>query len=138
LDSIIGEALSRLSDASGGWARISRPSGRSSYAVFAAPLDLTDEELITSGAMALLFVYDLARQPKADPEMLSSVFGLTAAEARIASVLAAGHSLESAAAIAGVQPSTARAHLKAIFHKTGVHRQQELVRILASLSRSHL
>jgi DNA-binding CsgD family transcriptional regulator/PAS domain-containing protein len=138
LNSIIVEALSPPSSTSSGWARISKPSGHAPYAVFAAPLDLTDEELTTSGAKVLLFVHDLASQPNADPEMLSSVFGLTEAEARMAVVLAGGQSIESAAAMTGVQPSTARAHLKAIFHKTGVHRQQDLVRILTSLSLSHL
>ena len=138
LDGIIVEALLASGRSSSGWARISRPSGRSPYAVFAAPLDLEDEELTANGARALLFVYDLARQPKANPEMLSSIFGLTDAEAGIAALLAAGHSLESVAATAGIQPSTARAHLKAIFNKTGVHRQQDLMRILTSLSLSHL
>jgi DNA-binding CsgD family transcriptional regulator len=138
LDGIIVEALSVSGRTSSGWARISRPSGRSPYAVFAAPLDLEDEELTTDGARALLFVYDLATQPKCRPEMLASLFGLTEAEAGIGTLLAAGHNLESAAAMAGVQPSTARAHLKAIFHKTGVHRQQDLMRILTSLSLSHI
>lgn len=134
LDSIIVQALSASGKTSSGWARISRPSGRAPYAVFAAPINLTDDELTSNGARVLLFIYDLARQPQADPEMLSCVFGLTEAEVGIARMLAAGHNLESAAAMAGVQPSTARAHLKAIFHKTGLHRQQDLVRILTSLS----
>ena len=66
--------------------------------------------------------------------MLASLYGLTDAEARLAGALSGGHSLESAAALLRIQPSTARAHLKAVFRKVGVNRQQDLVRLLASLS----
>lgn len=138
LDGIIAEGISPRTSTSSGWARISRPTGRVPYAVFAAPLKLNDEELTANGARVLLFVHDLARQTEADPKMLCTLFGLTDAEARVAGALAAGHSLQSASATVGIQPGTARAHLKAIFQKTGVHRQQDLVRVLTSLSVTHL
>ena len=66
--------------------------------------------------------------------MLASLYGLTETEARLASALSGGHSLESAAALLRHRPSTARAHLKAVFRKVGVNRQQDLVRMLATLS----
>jgi DNA-binding CsgD family transcriptional regulator len=59
---------------------------------------------------------------------------LTNAEARLASALSVGHSLESASALLGIRTATARTELKAVFHKTGVSRQQDLVRLLTSLS----
>jgi DNA-binding CsgD family transcriptional regulator len=65
--------------------------------------------------------------------MLGGVYGLTEAEARLASALSAGHSIESAAANLGVQVTTARSQLKSVFRKVGVNRQQDLTRILASL-----
>ena len=65
--------------------------------------------------------------------MLIDLFGLTAAEARLASALSMGHSLESAAHFLGLSVETVRTYLKSIFHKVGVSRQAELARLLASL-----
>ncbi len=44
--------------------------------------------------------------------------------------LANGLSLEEAAENLGIMRNTARAHLRAIFSKTGVRRQAELVRVM--------
>jgi DNA-binding CsgD family transcriptional regulator len=68
------------------------------------------------------------------PEMtLRSTFRLTETEARLASQLAFGNSLEGVADQLGIAKETARSHLKSIFAKTGVHRQAELVAVLAKL-----
>jgi DNA-binding CsgD family transcriptional regulator len=64
---------------------------------------------------------------------LRSAFRLTETEARLASQLAFGNSLEGAADQFGIAKETARSHLKSIFAKTGVHRQAELVAVLAKL-----
>lgn len=58
---------------------------------------------------------------------LRSLFGLTPSEARLAQALAAGSSLEAAAHSISVSVGSARTYLKAIFQKTGVSRQAELV-----------
>lgn len=62
--------------------------------------------------------------------MAAAHFGLTPAEARLAVALADGLSVEEAAAQLTVAVHTARSQLKAIFAKTGVHRQSELVALL--------
>jgi DNA-binding CsgD family transcriptional regulator len=68
------------------------------------------------------------------PEMsLRSVFRLSEAEARLATQLAFGNSLETVADQFGIAKETARSQLKSIFAKTGVHRQAELVAVLAKL-----
>jgi len=61
---------------------------------------------------------------------LQSAFGLTAAEAAIASALAAGKSISQIAARQSISPHTARVHVKSIFGKTGTKRQAELVSLL--------
>jgi DNA-binding CsgD family transcriptional regulator len=77
-----------------------------------------------------------------DPELASrdtsdglvALYGLTPAEARLASLLAAGWSLAEAAEKLSIQLSTARGVLKAVFAKTGTRRQASLVSlILAAL-----
>ena len=64
---------------------------------------------------------------------LRSVFRLTEAEARLATQMAFGNSLESVADQFGIAKETARSQLKSVFAKTGVHRQAELVAMLAKL-----
>jgi DNA-binding CsgD family transcriptional regulator len=57
-------------------------------------------------------------------------FGLTAAETAFALEIVKGHGRRAAAEQLGISVSTARSHLSSIFHKTGTHRQAELVRLL--------
>jgi DNA-binding CsgD family transcriptional regulator len=83
---------------------------------------------------ALLVVTDLASQPKPAAELAREAFGLTATEARLATTLASGESLRAAAEGRGMTHETARGHLKSIFSKVGVHRQTELVAVLANLT----
>src|ERR1039458_6421023 len=64
---------------------------------------------------------------------LKSYFGLSIAEARLAQHLASGEALEDAAKDLGISKNTARVQLKAAFTKLNVHRQAELVALLAQL-----
>lgn len=61
-------------------------------------------------------------------DLLMRQFGLTNSEARLASHMAKGMSLEDAAAACGITKNSARTYLKYIFEKTHVNRQVELVR----------
>lgn len=63
---------------------------------------------------------------------VGAFYGLTRAEARLASKLAEGLSLEEAAKMLAITLHTARSQLKAVFAKTGVGRQSELVALLLS------
>lgn len=58
-------------------------------------------------------------------------YGLTAAEEEVARALSDGVSLRTLAARRGVSVNTVRNQLGAVFDKTGVRRQQDLVRLLA-------
>jgi DNA-binding CsgD family transcriptional regulator len=65
--------------------------------------------------------------------VLKSYFGLSIAEARLAQRLASGEALEDAANHLGISKHTARVQLRAVFAKVNVHRQAELVAVLAQL-----
>lgn len=89
---------------------------------------------IFSGGLSLIVMNVSAgsyRQP--DLTILRALFDLSPAESRLAGKLAIGESLASAAVHCHIQPSTARAYLEQIFHKTGCHRQAELVALLVGL-----
>lgn len=85
---------------------------------------------LASRAAILMTIADAAG-PAADAfEPLRRLHGFTPAESRLACALAGGESLRDAATRMGVTYSTARGYLKLLFHKTGTHRQAELVAML--------
>lgn len=85
------------------------------------------------GARALLILSSLAPRPPLSTSLLTGTFGLSPAEARLAAILGAGIDLRTAAEELGVARDTARNQLKAVFAKTGAHRQSELVKLLTKL-----
>ena len=82
------------------------------------------------GARAILLIRDLEGNAAFDQALLAATFELTPAQARLATRLARGDSVEAAAQEAGIALATARNQLKTIFQKTGTHRQAELVALL--------
>ncbi len=66
-------------------------------------------------------------------DAMRSLFGLTAAEARVACLVAAGSGVRTAAADLNVAPPTVRTQLLRAYAKTGTCRQAELARLVAQL-----
>ena len=89
-----------------------------------------------SAALRPARVIYLERRARPPQEALHASFGLTAAEARLAIKMASGAALETVADELRISKETARNQLKAVFHKTGVRRQAELVALLASFLNS--
>lgn len=83
--------------------------------------------------VVMLLFYHPASAPAIDPGLLYAVFGLTPAEARIASLLAEGLSLKEIAQQQGTQHETVRKQLRSIYIKTSTNRQPDLVRLLLHL-----
>lgn len=81
----------------------------------------------------------LIRQPRRnsliiDRDLVIALFGLSVREAQIAAQLCEGASIAEISVSLRIVPETVRFHLKSIFEKTDVHRQTELVALLAPLS----
>lgn|SRR5262245_16214154 len=77
---------------------------------------------------AALVLLTLARSGMViPPRAIQVVFGLSPAEARLASAIAAGHNLVDYANGAGLSRNTVRNQLAVVFAKTGTSRQTELV-----------
>jgi len=77
-----------------------------------------------------VFIRDpqLAAEPQ--QQVIGRLYSLTPTEASLAMLLANGLNLDEAAAELFVSRNTARAHLRAVFAKTGVTRQSGLVRLI--------
>ena len=81
---------------------------------------------------AILILRDPERRPIVPARSLIGFFGLSPAEALLASEIARGASIEEAAQRIGISRNTARSQLQSTFMKTGTNRQGELVRMLLS------
>lgn len=66
-------------------------------------------------------------------DIAAAIFGLSAAQRRLAGLIAEGQSLPDAARQMGISANTAKTHLQRIYDKTGVHNQPALVRVLLSV-----
>jgi DNA-binding CsgD family transcriptional regulator len=82
---------------------------------------------IFDGSRAIVVISDLTRTSITDTALLSMVFGLTNAEARLTAALCEGLDLYAVAANFGISRQTVRGQLKSVFAKTGARRQAELV-----------
>jgi len=71
------------------------------------------------------------------PERLPVLYGLSPAEAKLASSLVALKNLEQTAIDSGIAISTARAQLRSIFDKTGARSQPELLMLMATGTLAH-
>ena len=111
--------------------RVTRPSGRPAYEIVVRPTPqglLADDRRL-SARVAVVIGSDVGERAPAElsAEAVQQFFGLTRKEAALALRLAAGRSLLEAARDQGISLNTARAHLRAIFAKTGIDRQSRLV-----------
>ena len=68
----------------------------------------------------------------------ANLFGLTAAQGRVAALILAGESLSDASQVLGISDNTVRSHLKQIYLKTETHSQIELVRLHARVCSEHI
>lgn len=84
-----------------------------------------------NAASAIAIFTPVALGAAPDITVLSGLFDLTGAEARIAREIASCRTVEEIAAQSGVSVSTVRTQLKSVLAKTGTRRQAELVGLLA-------
>lgn len=86
---------------------------------------------------AVVLIFSLGKNKTvAAPSQLMQLFGLSPAEARLAHELGGGMSIIDYAERYSVSVATARTQLRAVLHKTGESRQQDLVRMLIALPRN--
>jgi DNA-binding CsgD family transcriptional regulator len=81
---------------------------------------------------------DLEARPSVLAADLMRVFSLTAAEARLADRLLREEALEAAAEGPGVSYSTARNQLRAVYQKTDMHSQAQLIALISRLAKPQI
>jgi DNA-binding CsgD family transcriptional regulator len=86
------------------------------------------------GPHTVLILIDLDRRHKPNTLALQRIFGLTAAEARLAQLIARGDAPTEIAQAHGLSLATVRSQLASVFDKTQTRRQAELVALVTQLS----
>jgi DNA-binding CsgD family transcriptional regulator/PAS domain-containing protein len=118
--------------------RISRQSGAPALLILAVPLPrppFAFWESIGKGR-ALVVIVDPSAESHAQAATMQAAFGLTAAEARVALLLASGVTSGKMPALLGLTTDTIKTHLRRCYAKTGTHSQAELMRLLTMLPRT--
>ncbi|MBB6122312.1 helix-turn-helix transcriptional regulator [Sphingobium subterraneum] len=103
------------------------------FAIHILPIIGTAREVCDSDGV-LMIIADPSNRNVPSSDLLRLLFDLTPAEARLARLIARGQTVSEVATRAGIQENTVRAHLKAIYAKTGFSRQTDLALALVSLA----
>ena len=111
-----------------------RIRGRSgnTYVADAVPMP-RDIQSVLNGVATLVTIHEVEQEQVSLLRILGEHFHLSARESELALKLAGGAAIADIAREMGVTVVTARDHLKAVFSKTGTHRQAELVALFRDL-----
>jgi DNA-binding CsgD family transcriptional regulator len=110
---------------------VPRPSRKKPYRLMLMPVRASGVIPLGVALPAVtVLIVDSESQPEQDLAVLSELFSLTPAEARIAGKLAQGRSVDEIAAEARISIETVRTHLKRILSKTATVRQGELISLV--------
>ncbi|MBP0493552.1 helix-turn-helix domain-containing protein [Pararoseomonas indoligenes] len=131
----VAEALACSADAEealSGPFLLSRPSGRPPLLLTVLPLPPSAFPIwhMGSSPRALVLVTDPNALRMVEAAGLCAVLGLTPAEARVATLIAAGASVPQAASALCVSPTTVKTQLSSCFEKTGLRSQMALARLI--------
>lgn len=105
---------------------------RAALIIHLLPLRRAAHDIFSGGDVLVVATQVAASLMVPSPSILTGLFDLTPAEARLAVALSSGRSLKEAAELQGITFSTARSYLEQIFRKTGTKQQSQLVALLKS------
>ena len=132
---LIARALPRFrAPAEGGSMVVSRARVAPGLVLHVSPLGAHSDAERPINVAAMVLVVDPVRRTPVDPALVKAALGLTAAQSRIAAMLAAGQSTRDIARATGRTEGTVRWHLKQIYARHGISRQAEVVEMVLSLS----
>lgn len=134
LQRLLGEATSIDGGRCGGGLALKGEEGEQPVTLEVLPLGETGIRAGRARPRAAVFLGGASEPVRPPIELLREAFGLTAAEARVATELAEGLSPKEIAERLRVSANTVRTHLAHLFDKTGTRRQPQLVKRLSSVA----
>lgn len=113
-----------------------RPGAQGDLVLHAVPLSEQGSELWCRQLQpgALVFLTDPQALPVLDPTLLHHLYGISAAECRVAQQLLHGQTLQATAQQLHLGDNTVKTHLQHLFEKTRTCRQPQLMRLLLALA----
>lgn len=136
-DALLSNAVASLDSAAGHVPRsIPIPANEEHppIVVHVHPIRGVARDIFTSAAAVLLFTPVVASAPP-EAAVIQGLFDLTPAEARVARALAGGARVTDIATANETSPETVRSQVRAVFAKTGLNRQADLIGLLRSAGR---
>ena len=134
LQRLLARALPPLGvQASAGSMTIERPAARTRLVVHINPVPKRERNFRAQRVAALVLVVDPESRPRINAGLVAKALDLTAAESRLAAMVAAGRTVRDIAAMTGRTEGTVRWHMKRIFRKQGISRQADLMQRVLSL-----
>jgi DNA-binding CsgD family transcriptional regulator len=116
---------------------IGRTSSESKWDVHIRIVEKQDVVFGEGGPELVLLIQGPVRDCAPSQSRLIEMFGITPAEAKLVAHLVDGLTLTAAAEALGVSRNTARAQLSSVFTKTGVNRQNQLVKLVTAAFATH-
>ncbi|MBN9219128.1 MAG: helix-turn-helix transcriptional regulator [Mesorhizobium sp.] len=129
------EAMRRRVDASVRSIPLQARDDRPPLIIHLLPLQRSAHDIFGGGDILIAATALSASSMVPSPTLLTGLFDLTPAEARLASTLSQGVALKDAAAGSKITIKTARTYLERIFAKTGTRQQSQLVALLKGADR---
>ncbi|MCK0508165.1 helix-turn-helix transcriptional regulator [Aromatoleum anaerobium] len=111
---------------------ITRSSGHGNLGILVRTAPLAEWSESATRPAAVVVIRDSESRVQASQSLMKRLYGLTPAESTLTLKLLDGLTVDEAAEELSISRNTARCQLRAIFAKTGVTRQTELLRMLLS------
>ena len=112
---------------------LARRGGGPGLTLYLVPL----RRALGAAAAGLVLASAITEPPLTPLDRLRHRFHLTPAEARLATTLSRGQPLKDAAFSLGITRETAKSQLRGIYSKLGIHRQAQLVAVVAEIFRGY-
>lgn len=109
---------------------IPRGSGKLYYQVVVKPLPVDKDHESDITPYVTVFIQDPEKNLEISVRTLINLYQLTPSEATVAILLAEGQTADEVAVALDIKKNTVRAHIRALFVKTGVSRQSMLVSLV--------
>jgi DNA-binding CsgD family transcriptional regulator len=133
LQAMIGKAGLDFPAGEGGDMAVGREGSERPYSLTITPIETNGQFEALAGDRYLVLINDPDGAPRGVCDLLQRHYGLTPKQSDLALMLSQGRTLAECALDLGIAEKTARRHLEAIYLKTGLNRQIDLVRLVLSM-----
>ena len=117
-----------------GLMRLRRRTAEPPFVVHVKPVGGRQMDFGARRAAALVLITEPGHMSRIDPALVAATLGLTQVESQIAAGLAEGRTVREIAVAMGRTEAAVRWHLHQIYHKQGLSRQADVVRLVLAVT----